>query len=143
MAVFFFHKFKRMRYKMDYIFGLNMASTSEITLIMVATYIATQITKQTKINNKYMPLLSIVYGMVISFFVGAFVLHDANIYQTILLGFLIGGATSGVFTGVKGIAGGYSTSNTENTVEEEKTANESSDWQPTEEQQNESRKEEN
>ena len=129
---------------MDYILGLNMISAAEATILMVATYISTQITKKTtKVNNNFMPIFSVGYGIVFSFFIGTFVFHDANIYQTVLVGFLIGGATSGVFTGVKGIVGGYNTSEPQNTTEDGKTNNETANWQPTEEQQNESRKEEN
>lgn len=121
---------------MDYILGLNMISTAEATILMVATYIATQITKKTtKVNNNFMPIFSVGYGIIISFLVGTFVFHDANIYQTVLMGFLIGGATSGVFTGVKGIVGGYSTTELQNAKEEGKTNDETSNWQPTEEQQ--------
>lgn len=128
---------------MEYILGLNMVSTAEATILMVATYIATQITKKTtKVNNNYMPAFSVVYGMIISLLIGMFVFHDANIYQTVLVGFLIGGATSGVFTGVKGIVGGYNIPTAQTTSTDENKGTETSEWKPTKEQQNTTGKEE-
>ncbi|WP_048702347.1 holin [Companilactobacillus ginsenosidimutans] len=105
---------------MDYILGLNLISAGELTLIGVAVYAITQAIKISKIKlaNKYLPFVSMILGVLIGLFVG-FMQNDSSLYQSGFAGFLVGASTAGLFTGFKGVAGGYST-----------------EWKPTKEQKN-------
>ncbi|MQS44232.1 holin [Companilactobacillus mishanensis] len=93
---------------MDYLIGLNLISAGELALIAVAVYSVTQIIKVSKIPlaNKYLPFISIVAGIFFGLFIGI-MQHDSNIMNTVFAGFLVGASTTGIFTGIKGVAGGY------------------------------------
>lgn len=95
---------------MDYILGLNLISAGELTLIGVAVYAITQAIKISKIKlaNKYLPFVSMILGVLIGLFVG-FMQNDSSLYQSGFAGFLVGASTAGLFTGFKGVAGGYET----------------------------------
>lgn len=93
---------------MDYIIGLNLINSSELVLIAVCVYAVTQAIKLSKIKipNTYLPFVSMVVGIFFGVVIGL-VFHEHEIDKFVLSGFLVGASTSGLFTGIKGVAGGY------------------------------------
>ena len=55
-----------------------------------------------------LPFISMVVGLLVGLLI-ALVFHDTELGKAGLTGFLAGGYTSGLFTGVKGVLGGYTT----------------------------------
>jgi len=91
---------------MDILQGLQLIDVTELVGIVLVCYLLTAATKQSKINNKYMPFISMVIGLIVGLAIAG-VFHDGDLGKAGLTGFLAGGYTSGLFTGVKGILGGY------------------------------------
>lgn len=92
----------------DIIEQLNLLSPVEIILISAGCVVCTSLVKKTKINNSFMPLVCCGFGVLFSVWV-AYSMHDAEIGKATLAGFLIGGTTTGGWTFVKDIRGGYDT----------------------------------
>jgi len=80
--------------------NLNLINATELVLIALICYGLTQAAKQSKIKNTYMPFISMGVGILVGIIV-ALVMHDAELGKAGLIGFLVGGWTSGLFTGVK------------------------------------------
>ncbi|MQM78818.1 holin [Lentilactobacillus buchneri] len=89
---------------MDFIQNLNLGTTAQISLILAVVFCLTQAVKQTGIENRWMPWLSMVIGVVAGL-VSALLISDANYLSSGVLGLLIGGFTSGLFDGFKGFSG--------------------------------------
>ncbi|WP_048703696.1 hypothetical protein [Companilactobacillus ginsenosidimutans] len=103
---------------MDYIMGMNLINSAELVIMAVIVYAITQALKQTKIKNAYMPFIAMAVGIFSGLIIGL-IFHEQELGKACLAGFLVGASTAGLFTGIKGIAGGYST-----------------EWKPTKEQKN-------
>lgn len=86
---------------MDLITKLNLGSTAEIAIIIIIVYGLTQAVKQTQINNKWLPWISMVLGIAAGL-VSVFITKDNNFSGAAFLGFLIGGFTSGLYDGFSG-----------------------------------------
>lgn len=86
---------------MELITKLNLGSTAEIAIIVIIVYGLTQAIKQTQINNKWLPWISMVLGIVAGL-VSVFITKDNNFSGAAFLGFLIGGFTSGLYDGFSG-----------------------------------------
>ena len=82
---------------MDLITKLNLGSTAEIAIIIIV-YGLTQAVKQTKIDNKWLPWIAMILG-IFSGLISVVVTGDHNYSSASVLGFLIGGFTSGLFDG--------------------------------------------
>lgn len=95
---------------MDIIQNLNLINASELLLIAICCYVLTSGIKKTRIKNAYMPFISMAVGILIGIIV-ALAYHDVNIVKAGIAGFLVGGWTSGLFTGIKGAFGGYELDN--------------------------------
>ncbi|MFC6324053.1 phage holin family protein [Companilactobacillus baiquanensis] len=95
---------------MDIIQNLNLINASELLLIAICCYVLTSGIKKTRIKNAYMPFISMAVGILIGVIV-ALAYHDVNIVKAGIAGFLVGGWTSGLFTGIKGAFGGYEVDN--------------------------------
>ncbi|WP_099975292.1 hypothetical protein [Lactobacillus terrae] len=96
---------------MDFIENTGLVSTIELGLMALACYGITTGIKQTKLNNSYMPFVSMGVGILVGLIIGI-AMHDADLGKATLAGFFVGGWTSGLFTGFKGITGGYQQSTT-------------------------------
>lgn len=83
---------------MDLITKLNLGSTAEIAIIVIIVYGLTQAIKQTKIDNKWLPWIAMILG-IFSGLISVVVTGDHNYSSASVLGFLIGGFTSGLFDG--------------------------------------------
>lgn len=81
--------------------NLNLIDATELVLISLVCYGLTAATKKSKIKNTYMPFISMGVGIFVGIVV-ALVMHDSELGKAGLIGFLVGGWTSGLFTGVKG-----------------------------------------
>lgn len=86
---------------MDLITKLNLGSTAEIAIIIIIVYGLTQAIKQTKIDNRFMPWISMILG-IFSGLISVFITNDHNFSGACFLGFLIGGFTSGLYDGFSG-----------------------------------------
>lgn len=86
---------------MDLITKLNLGSTAEIAIIVIIVYGLTQAVKQTKIDNRFMPWISMILG-IFSGLISVFITNDHNFSGACFLGFLIGGFTSGLYDGFSG-----------------------------------------
>lgn len=82
---------------MDLITKLNLGSTAEIAIIIIV-YGLTQAVKQTKIDNKWLPWITMILGIFLGL-ISVVVTGDHNYSSASVLGFLIGGFTSGLFDG--------------------------------------------
>ena len=96
--------------------GMNLINSAELVIMAVIVYAITQALKQTKIKNAYMPFIAMGVGILVGLTI-ALIFHEQELGKACLAGFLVGASTSGLFTGIKGVAGGYST-----------------EWKPTKEQ---------
>ena len=103
---------------MDYIMGMNLINSAELVIMAVIVYVITQALKQTKIKNAYMPFIAMGVGILVGLTI-ALIFHEQEIGKACLAGFLVGASTAGLFTGIKGVIGGYDT-----------------EWKPTKEQKN-------
>lgn len=86
---------------MDLITKLNLGSTAEIAIIIIIVYGLTQAIKQTKIDNRFMPWISMILG-IFSGLISVFITNNHNFSGACFLGFLIGGFTSGLYDGFSG-----------------------------------------
>jgi len=91
---------------MDILQGLQLMNITELTIIILVCYLLTAAAKKSKLNNKYMPFISMIVGLLVGLLI-ALVFHDKELGKAGLTGFLAGGYTAGLFTGIKGISGGY------------------------------------
>ena len=82
---------------MDLITKLNLGSTAEIAIIIIV-YGLTQAVKQTKIDNKWLLWITMILGIFLGL-ISVVVTGDHNYSSALVLGFLIGGFTSGLFDG--------------------------------------------
>lgn len=89
---------------MDFIQNLNLGTTAQISLILAVVFCLTQAVKQTGIDNKWMPWISMLIG-VFAGLLAAVINADSHYLSSAVLGFLIGGFTSGLFDGFKGFSG--------------------------------------
>ena len=93
---------------MDILQGLQLMNITELTIIILVCYLLTAAAKKSKLDNKYMPFISMLVGLLVGLLI-ALVFHDTELGKAGLTGFLAGGYTAGLFTGIKGILGGYTT----------------------------------
>ncbi|WP_125711783.1 hypothetical protein [Companilactobacillus kedongensis] len=108
---------------MDIIQNLNLIDASQLLLIAVCCYIATGYAKTTRIKNTYMPFISMVVGVLVGLIV-AKAFGDTNFIKAGIAGFLVGGWTAGLFTGIKGALGGYELESSSTKVDEAPQLNE-------------------
>lgn len=83
--------------------SLGLGTPQEVVLLLVLSYMVTQGLKQTKIDNRLMPWVSILAGLVGGVLV-AFTYKDSNLVAMAVEGAIVGGFTSGLFDGIKNIA---------------------------------------
>ncbi|WP_099974263.1 holin [Lactobacillus terrae] len=116
---------------MELISAMNLVTTVSLLIMALGCYVVTQAIKlsQIKLANKYLPFVSMIVGIIAGLLVGYF-MHEADLGKSAIAGFLVGSATAGLFTGFKGIAGGYDTNKVNTTTEDVSV------WKPTNEQQN-------
>lgn len=86
---------------MDYIQQLNLGTTAELMITVLVVFVLTQGIKQTKVDNRWMPWISMAVGAVAGI-VSVAVTKDVNWLSGGLMGLLVGGFTSGLFDGFKG-----------------------------------------
>jgi len=94
---------------MDILQSLQLTNVTELTIIILVCYLLTAAAKKSKLDNKYMPFISMIVGLLVGLLI-ALVFHDKELGKAGLTGFLAGGYTAGLFTGIKGILGGYENS---------------------------------
>ena len=94
---------------MDILQGLQLMNITELTIIILVCYLLTAAAKKSKLDNKYMPFISMAVGLLVGLAIAG-VFHDGDLGKAGLTGFLAGGYTSGLFTGIKGVLGGYENS---------------------------------
>lgn len=85
---------------MDVISNLNLVTAAELAIMAAVVYALTQAIKQTPINNKFLPWVSMAFGIMAGL-VSVWVTKDANYGGGALAGLLVGAATSGLFDGFK------------------------------------------
>jgi hypothetical protein len=79
----------------------TIITLSLVSLGLVPVVVAlTQIVKTWVIDNRWVPLVSIAFGIL-----GAFIVPETSIALTVLQGVLIGLSASGLFSGGKTVAG--------------------------------------
>ena len=88
---------------MYFIQQLNLANAGEIAIMVAINYAVSQAIKQGNFHNKYMPWISMAVGAVIGI-VATVVSKDSNYLGGAITGFLVGGFTSGLFDGFKGLS---------------------------------------
>lgn len=86
---------------MDYIQQLNLGTTGELTITILVVFVLAQAVKKTKVDNKWLPWISMGIGMVAGV-ISVAVTKDTNWLSGGLMGLLVGGFTSGLFDGFKG-----------------------------------------
>lgn len=93
---------------MDVIQGLNLINSVELVVIGLCCYEFTSAIKKSKLKTKntYMPFISMAVGIFFGVVV-ALIFDDRDLAKAGLVGFLVGGFVSGLFTGLKGVTGGY------------------------------------
>ena len=92
---------------MEIIKSLNLIDNVGLTiLILVCSMGFTALTKvATPLENKYLPFVSMIFGIIVGILI-ALIFHE-DIGRAAIAGLLVGGFTSGLYTGVKGSLGGY------------------------------------
>ena len=95
---------------MEIIKSLNLIDNAGLTiLILVCSMCFTALTKvATPLENKYLPFVSMIFGIIVGILI-ALIFHE-DIGRAAIAGLLVGGFTSGLYTGVKGSLGGYDAS---------------------------------
>lgn len=95
---------------MEIIKSLNLIDNVGLTvLILICSMEFTALTKvATPLENKYLPFASMIFGIIVGILI-ALILHE-DIGRAAIAGLLVGGFTSGLYTGVKGSLGGYDSS---------------------------------
>ncbi|TGD20923.1 hypothetical protein EGT49_12265 [Companilactobacillus suantsaicola] len=93
---------------MDIVNGFGLVSTSELAIIGIGVYFIIQAIKISKIRiaNTYLPFVAMGVGIIVGLIIGQ-IYGDVSLAKAGLAGFLVGGTTAGLFTGFKGITGGY------------------------------------
>lgn len=93
---------------MDIIQGFGLVSAPELALIGIVVYFIIQAIKLSKIKiaNTYLPFIAMVVGVFAGLLIAG-IFGDVSLGKAGLAGFLVGGTTAGLFTGFKGITGGY------------------------------------
>ncbi|MGQ2374564.1 MULTISPECIES: phage holin family protein [Companilactobacillus] len=94
---------------MDILQSLQLINVAELTAIVLVCYVLTAGAKKSRLDNKYMPFISMAVGLLVGLAIAG-VFHDGDLGKAGLTGFLAGGYTSGLFTGIKGVLGGYENS---------------------------------
>lgn len=89
---------------MDMITQLNLGSAAELGITVMLVFAITQAVKMTRVDNRFMPWVAMGVG-VIAGLVSVATTGDANYAQAAVMGLLVGGFTSGLFDGFKGIGG--------------------------------------
>lgn len=82
---------------------MDFTQVPEYGIILIIVASLTQNIKQTKINNNYLPWVSMVIGAVAGL-VAAYMMKDTNYAESVITGIVIGGTSSGLFDGVKGLS---------------------------------------
>ena len=113
---------------MEIIKSLNLIDNAGLTvLILICSMGFTALTKvATPLENKYLPFVSMIFGIIAGILV-ALIFHE-DIGKAAIAGLLVGGFTSGLYTGVKGSLGGYDTS-AKSTINEDLTEVETPTYQ--------------
>lgn len=95
---------------MEIIKSLNLIDNVGLTvLILICSMGFTAFTKvATPLENKYLPFVSMIFGIIAGALI-AMILHE-DIGKAAIAGLLVGGFTSGLYTGIKGSLGGYDSS---------------------------------
>lgn len=95
---------------MEIIKSLNLIDNAGLTiLIIVCSMGFTALAKvATPLENKYLPFVSMIFGIIAGVLI-ALILHE-DMGRAAIAGLLVGGFTSGLYTGVKGSLGGYDSS---------------------------------
>lgn len=88
----------------DYITEFNLGTTSELGITVLIVFCITQAIKTTRIDNRWMPWISMVVGILTGLTAVA-TTGDTNYLPAGVMGLLVGGFTSGLFDGFKGIGG--------------------------------------
>ena len=83
-------------------------SAPELALIGIGVYFIIQAIKLSKLKvaNTYLPFIAMVVGILMGLIVAG-IFGDVSFGKAGLAGFLVGGTTAGLFTGFKGVTGGY------------------------------------
>ncbi len=89
---------------MDYITQLNLGTAAELAITAALVFCITQAVKTTRIENRYMPWIAMVVGVVAGL-ASVATTGDSNYVSGAVMGLLVGGFTSGLFDGFKGIGG--------------------------------------
>ncbi|WP_461241205.1 holin [Paucilactobacillus sp. N302-9] len=82
---------------------LSLGSPQEYAIIVAVVASLTQNIKQTKINNQYLPWVSMLIGAIAGA-VAVVMTGDSNYTEGIIAGVIAGGQANGLFDGLKGIA---------------------------------------
>ena len=85
---------------MDMIEHLNLGTAAELGISAAIILAVVQAIKRTKIDNKWLPWLAMVFG-ILAGLVSVSVTNSSNWASAAVMGFLVGAATSGLFDGVK------------------------------------------
>ncbi|QCX24598.1 holin [Companilactobacillus futsaii] len=93
---------------MDIIQGFGLVSAPELAIIGIGVYFIIQAIKlsKLKIANTYLPFIAMVVGIIVGLVIAG-IFGDVSLGKAGLAGFLVGGTTAGLFTGFKGVTGGY------------------------------------
>ncbi|WP_283680324.1 holin [Lentilactobacillus sp. Marseille-Q4993] len=87
---------------MDFLQQLKLGTTADMGIILAVVFCLTQALKQTGINNKWMPWLAMLIGTGAGI-IAALITKDTDLLSAGIFGMLLGGFTSGLFDGFKGI----------------------------------------
>ena len=85
---------------MDLIKELNLGTAAELAISAAIIYVLVQGVKRTKLDNKWLPWVAMVLGVVAGL-ISVVVTKDNNWSSAAVQGFLLGAATSGLFDGFK------------------------------------------
>lgn len=89
---------------MDYITQLNLGTAAELAITAALVFCITQTVKTTRIDNRHMPWVAMAVGIVAGL-ASVATTGDTNYVSGAVMGLLVGGFTSGLFDGFKGIGG--------------------------------------
>ncbi|KRM72996.1 YrzE family protein [Lacticaseibacillus brantae] len=88
---------------MDLITSLNLGTAAELAISAVIIFALTQAVKQTRLDNRWLPWVSMAIGIVAGL-VAVMATNDNNWFNGGLMGLLVGAAVSGLFDGFKGFS---------------------------------------